>query len=89
MKVSQKITDAALEWARAGVNLGGIASALEAEGLKSPAKGGKWGAAVVKAILVEAGVDVTNITTGWAPKATEEDETNWPLHHHETPGEDL
>ena len=64
MKVDQKITDAVLEWARLGVNLGGIGSALEAQGLKSPA---------VKAILVEAGVDVTNIRTGWAPKATEED----------------
>ena len=73
MKVDQKITDAVLEWARLGVNLGGIGSALEAQGLKSPAKGGGWNTAAVKAILVEAGVDVTNIRTGWAPKATEED----------------
>ena len=73
MKVDQKITDAVLEWARLGVNLGGIASALEAEGYRSPAKGGGWNTTVVKAILVEAGVDVTNIRTGWAPKATEED----------------
>ena len=89
MKASQKIIDSVLDWARLGVNLGGIASAMQAEGFKSPAGGAGWGAAVVRDILAEAGVDVANIATGWAPKDTEEGETNWPLHHHEIPGEDL
>ena len=85
MKASQKIIDSVLDWARLGVNLGGIASAMQAEGFKSPAGGAGWGAAVVRDILAEAGVDVANLAAGGGPEGPEgpddDDDPDWQASH--------
>ena len=85
MSTDRTTVERAVEWASLGVDLGGIASALQAEGLPLPEGASQWNRTAVKAVLAEAGVEVSETRMG-AGESVEEDELDWPLHHHETPG---
>ena len=80
MSTDRTTVERAVEWASLDVDLGGIASALQAEGLKLPAGASVWNSAAVKGILEAAGVAITENRMG-AGEPVEENELDWPEGH--------
>ena len=81
MSTSKLTVERAVEWAGLGVDLGGIANALKAEGFPLPEGSTQWDSAAVKGILAEAGVDLTEARMGAGEPVEEDDELDWPESH--------
>ena len=85
MSTNKRTVERVLEWAAMGVRLGGIANAVQAEGLKLPEGASTWNSAAVRGILEGAGVEVSEVSMGTGETAEDEDDAEeellWPQSH--------